>query len=55
MIKLEDDNENAIDTINIFIPQDPADHFTVEHDKNYVFTDSKEYNKAIQEKRKEEK
>ena len=50
MIKLEDDNENVIDAVNIWIPQDPNNHFTIEHDKNYVFVGSKEYNKAIREK-----
>ena len=52
MIKLEDDNGNAIDAINIFIPQEPNDHFTVEHDKNYIFAGSKEQRKLIKEKNK---
>lgn len=63
MIKLEDNNENVIDAINIHIPQDSANHFTIdsanhftiEHDKNYVFVGSKEYNKAVREKREREK
>ena len=41
-VKLEDEDENVIDAIEIFIPQDPSEHLSVNHDKAIVFSGSKE-------------
>lgn len=41
-LKLEDENEDVIDAIEVFIPQDPASSLSVNHDKAIVFSGSKE-------------
>lgn len=42
MIKMEDNEGNTIDAVSVFIPQEPNDSFSINHDKFLIFPGSKE-------------